>query len=382
MKTGLLPENNRLAALSAAAAVVLALLGCHSNPPPVAPAPVVSQAAVITAPTSAAPNPAVTPSPKPRQEHKFDGESAFALLRKQCDFGPRPIGSSAHEKCLAFLLEEMRKYADETLTQKFNYKAGSVNLPNTNVIGVFYPAGTTKPSNHPILLMTHWDTRPIADGPYSTEKDRGFRFENGAWHPQAPILGASDAASGVAVLLQLAKMFKANPPPCGVVMLLDDGEDYGDFLGGGGEGDGVELGAHYFADHYKDKEYVPEFGQPTYGILLDMVGGKNAFFPREELSETGAAKTYDDRVFQKADELGYGAIFPKEKHQSVGDDHVWTNKAGIPTIDLIQPLPSLDYERTGYIYWHTLQDTPDHCSPKTLKAVGEVVAGVIYSEAP
>lgn len=327
---------------------------------------------------------AVTPTSSAKHENaSFDGEAAYALLKKQCDYGPRPIGSTAHEKCLAFLLEEMRKYADDTITQKFDYKAGSVKLPNTNVIGIFYPAGSKKPSDHPILLMAHWDTRPIADGPFSAETKHGvvFRFNNGTWRPQAPIMGASDAASGVAVLLQLAKMFKANPPQAGVIMLLDDGEDYGDFQADGNKGDGVELGARYFAEHYKDDQYKNQFGQPIFGILLDMVGASNAFFPREEISDKYALM-YNDKVYSKASELGYGKMFPRDKTQSVGDDHVSVNEAGIPTIDLIHPLPFLDYEQSGYTYWHTLQDTPDKCSAKTLKAVGDVVGGVVYSEAP
>lgn len=349
-----------------------AVYGCH---PASTQAPPVVQQAVVTTPVVSTQTERASITPD-----KFDGEAAFAALQKQCDFGVRPIGSAAHEKCLAYLLEEMRKYADVTLTQKFNYKAGSARLPNTNVVGVFYPAGSTKPSKHPILLMAHWDTRPIADGPFSAESKRGvtFRFYSGVWHPTAPIMGADDAASGVAVLLELAKIFHKTKPAAGVIILLDDGEDYGDFQGPSGGGDGVELGAKYFAEHYKE---TPEYGQPTFGILLDMVGAKNAFFPREGISDE-RARQYNDKVFGAAEALGYGQMFPNDKTQSVGDDHVSINDAGIPTIDIIHPLPFNPYAESGYIYWHTTQDTPDKCSAKTLKAVGDVVSAVIYSEAP
>jgi len=325
-------------------------------------------------------NPAPAKQPAPPTHYSFDGEEAFSCLKKQCDFGPRLIGTAQHEKCLAYLLAEMRKYADVTLTQKFTYKAGSSRLPNTNVIGVFYPAGSNKPSTHPILLLAHWDTRPIADGPFSAETKRGvaFRFSNGIWNPQTPILGADDAASGVAVLIQLAKMFKEHKPPTGVVILLDDGEDYGDFEADGNQGDGVELGARYFAQHYKE---TPEFGQPAFGILLDMVGGKDAFFPRELISQE-RARVANDKVFGAAAALGYGDAFPTNKTQSVGDDHVSINDAGIPTIDIIHPLPFGEYQQSGYVYWHTTQDTVDKCSARSLKIVGEVVASVVYSETP
>jgi len=253
-------------------------------------------------------------------------------------------------------------------------------MPVTNVLGVFYPAGSGKPAERPIVLMTHWDTRPIADGPYSSETARGIQFRYGAngWKPLAPIMGANDAASGVGVLLELARLFKLKRPPVGVILLLDDGEDYGDFHGNSGDGDGVELGARYFAQNYKtDKSY----GQPAYGILLDMVGAKNAFFVKERLSEE-SAPALNDRVFTLGRSLGYSEIFRAEGLQDVGDDHVSMNAAGIPTIDIIHPLPGQNSPEGAYRYWHTRDDTADKCSAATLKAVGDTIAETIYREAP
>ncbi len=368
-------SGKRLALRGAACAiatlvVAVGALACRSNPPA---APKITPAAVVN-------QPVVQPQPQAATHYPFDGDAAYASIKKQCDFGPRVIGTQAHEKCLAYLLDEMRKYADETFTQKFNFLTSTQRLPNTNVVGVFYAAGSTKPSTHPILLMAHWDTRPIADGPYSAESKRGvaFRFSGGNWTPTAPIPGADDAGSGVAILIEMAKQFKAHKPPVGVVMLLDDGEDYGDFEANGNAGEGVELGARYFAQHYKE---TPAFGQPAYGILLDMVGASNAFFPRESISQE-RARVANDKVFGAAEALGYGSIFPSNRTQAVGDDHVSVNDAGIPTIDIIHPLPFGEYLETGYTYWHTTQDTPDKCSAKTLKIVGEVVESVIYSETP
>ncbi len=294
--------------------------------------------------------PAVSPSDKQAETHPaFDGERAFAELKKQCDFGVRPLGTDAHEKLRAYLLDTMRKYADKTITQEFKYR----DMPVTNIIGIFTPAGSDKPSAHPVLLLAHWDTRPIADGPFSSETKKGVSFRYGpqGWKPTAPV---------------------------GVLLLLDDGEDYGDFRADDGQGEGVELGARYFAKHFRD---TPEFGQPDFGILLDMVGAKNLILPRELNSQQYAPGT-NEKVYGVAQSLGYGNIFLSNETQDVEDDHISINLAGIPTIDLIHPLPFADYQTTGYRYWHTLEDTADKCSAQSLKIVGDTVAEVIYRETP
>ena len=284
----------------------------------------------------------------------------------------RPLGSDAHDKMRTWLISEMKKYADKTVLQEFKYH----DMPVTNVVGVFYPRDKHEAAKAPILLMAHWDTRPIADGPYSSERNTRFAFKDGKWSHETPIMGANDAASGVAVLLELARIFKLQPPLCGVILLLDDGEDYGDFLSNNHEGDGVELGARYFAQHFTEN---PIFGRPNFGILLDMVGGKNLILPREGFSQRYAPGT-NEKVYNIATSMGYGSTFKNDLVQEVGDDHVSINEAGIPTIDLIHPLPMGEYATTGYRYWHTLEDTVANCSAKSLKIVGEVVAEVIYRE--
>ena len=306
----------------------------------------------------------------------FDEARAFAVLKKQCDFGPRVLGTLPHDRTHDYLTAEMKKVADQTIMQEFKYRGMTVS----NIVGVIYPAGATAPSKNPIVLMAHWDCRPIADGPFSTEvnKSPAFRYGPKGWNRLTPISGASDAASGVAVLLELARLFHEKKPAVGVLIFLDDAEDYGDFQANGQTGDGTELGAKYFSAHYGE---TPAFGKPLYGILLDMVGGKNAIFPREQFSQNYAADV-NDKVFRIAKELGYGETFQSEKAQGVGDDHISLNERGIPTIDIIHPLPYSPYDKTGYTYWHTLQDTPENCSAKTLKIVGDVVAETIYREKP
>ena len=311
---------------------------------------------------------------KPAVHPKFDADRAFASLKKQCDFGPRYLGSAGHDKCLDYLKTEMKKYADETVLQEFKYR----DFPVTNVCGVFYPEGKKAPSTAPIVLLAHWDTRPIADGPRSTVAGKGAPYVYGAkgWNRLNPILGASDGASGVAVLLELARLFKEKRPTVGVLIVLVDGEDYGDFRAKGGQGDGVLLGAEYFAKNYRK---TPSFGVPFNGILLDMVGGKNLIIAKE-LGSQNAAPGMNDKIFSVAQSLQHNDVFLYDEIQEVEDDHTPLIRAGIPTVDLIHPLPYGNFETRGYTQWHTLEDSPENCSAAALKAVGETVAEVMYRE--
>jgi glutaminyl-peptide cyclotransferase len=373
----------------------LLLSGCQSNDAPVAAQPAgnvqaASASNPISSPISAGPStssstssPVVSPASgtataaQSAKRPEFDAQEAFALLTKQCDFGPRPLGSAVHEKTKTFLLSEMEKVADKTIEQKFMYRG----MPVTNVIGIFYAAGTTTPAKNPVLLLTHWDSRPIADGPSSSEinKSPAFRYGANGWNRTTPIMAANDGASGTAVLLQLARMFKKQPPPVGVVILLDDGEDYGDFNANNHAGEGVELGSRYFAKHFKDNG---SFGFPDYGILLDMVGGKDLVLPTELKSMQYAPGTLK-KVFQAGQRLGYNNVFRADLSFQVDDDHIALNQAGMHVIDLVPFFGnSAPQGVSDYTYWHTLQDTVDKCDPATLKIVGETVAEVVYSETP
>ncbi len=355
--------SNRTSAI-AGAAIVLLTGGCgaRASAPGSAPAnaPTMSVAATL----------AQSPVPK------FSGTQAFDVLKKQVAWGPRVPGTPPHEIELKYLQSEMQKYANTTVLQKFTYR----NLPITNVVGVFYAAKRTTPSLHPILLMAHWDTRPVADGPYSTATAAGpFLFGPHGWNRTDPIPGANDGASGVAVLVQLARIFHKDPPPVGVLLLFDDGEDYGDFRANNGKGEGVVLGANYFATHYRQN---PIFGAPAFGILLDMIGGKDMrIYP--ELNSVQFDPDLNQQVFQIAKSLGYGNIFRTDQSQDVDDDHITMNEQGeISTIDLIQPLPGPGALPGAYKQWHTVNDDVAHCSATSLKAVGSVVTQLIYQQSP
>ena len=172
---------------------------------------------------SQSPLSAATPSPLPPRS-AFDGNDAYRMLVAQCDLGPRPPNSPAHEKCKALILKDLKPYADEVISQPFTFhdNARHVTLALTNILGVINPAGQKK-----VMLFTHWDTRPTAD--------------NDLDHKDRPIVGADDGASGTAVLLELAKVFHAKRPDVCVELLFVDGEDWGP-----GE-DKMYLGALHFA---------------------------------------------------------------------------------------------------------------------------------------
>ena len=312
---------------------IFALAGCNgaSAVPNNPPAPVI-------APIKPAVTTPATPVAVKTDRPFFDENKAWTHLVKQCDFGPRPVGSEAHRKTLAYIVTEMKKYADKTVEQNFTYKG----LPLTNVIGVFNPESPKQ-----VLILTHWDTRPRAEQELEPANQK------------KPIIGASDGASGTAVLLELARNLKEKKPDVGVILLFVDGEDYGDFA----KDEGVLLGAKYFAKNHDGYH-------PDYGILLDMVGDKDLDIYRETQSENYAPGT-NNKVFNIAAELGYGKYIINRLETNVTDDHIPLCQAGIPTIDLI------DF---NYKYWHTLDDIPANCSAKSLGIVGNLVAEVIYRE--
>jgi len=272
---------------------------------------------------------------------KFDGIEAYQYLIAQCQFGPRNPGSEGHERTRKYLLDKMKQYTNLVKTQEFVYPdtAQNTKLELTNIIASFYPKKKQR-----VLLCAHWDTRPFAD----KDPDSSLR--------EKPILGANDGASGVALLLQIAKIISQKEPKWGVDMILFDGEDYGREE----ELDKFCLGSKYFA---KNKgEYKPEFG-----IVLDMIGDKDLNIHKEGYS-TKYAKKVVDLVWGRAQKLKLDC-FGDSTQYFIYDDHIPLLEAGIPCIDLI------DYDNP---YWHTTQDTPDKCSPESLQKIGGLLLEILY----
>lgn len=271
---------------------------------------------------------------------EFSGERAFHYLVSQCDFGPRYPGSPGHEMAERYLSSELDRWCDEIHLQRFSVRTTSgKDLLLTNIIGVINPKDSG--NKRTVLLCAHWDTRPFA------EMDR--RFKN------APILGANDGASGVAVLLELARVLSSSRPKVRVLFVLFDGEDYGM------DTRDMFLGSKYFAKNLW--KYRPDFG-----ILLDMVGDKDLDIYVEENSQMAAPELVE-LVWGTAERLGISAFHRDVKYR-IMDDHIPLIESGIRCIDLI------DFD---YPYWHTTEDTPDKCDPESLKAVGDLLLHLLFS---
>ncbi len=268
----------------------------------------------------------------------FDGERAYTDLKKQVSFGPRVPNTKQHIQCRDWLVGQLKPLADKLIVQSFWDRARENDLHLHNVIAVFNPKASKK-----LMIAAHWDSRPVSD----QAKSASDRIK--------PVPGANDGASGVAVLLELARCLKKKAPDVCVILAFWDGEDYGPHA------KEMFLGSRYFVQD-------PKGFRPDSGILLDMIGDADLEIPREVNSNISDRDTMD-RLWAIATELGYQKHFPDRLGQAIEDDHIPFIEAGIPFVDLI------DFD---YPYWHTPNDTADKCSAKSLKVVGDVVLSYIY----
>jgi glutaminyl-peptide cyclotransferase len=292
----------------------------------------------------------------------FNADSAFYFVKKQVDFGTRVPNTAPHEKCASYFVKTFKAYNWSVIEQKFTAEAhDKTKLKLNNIVASYNPNASKR-----ILLMAHWDTRPYAD----QEQDPKLHHR--------PIDGANDGGSGVGVLLELARVINqsALKPTVGIDILLFDGEDYG---------------APSFADHdenssktwclgsqyWSSNKHVAGY-QAYYGILLDMVGSKNAKFAMD-----GTTKEYapviQRNIWEVAKGLGYGNVFVDQVSEPIIDDHLYVNQiAKIPTVDIIE------YEPSDGAYfsatWHTLKDNIDNIDKTSLKVVGQTLLQVVYRE--
>lgn len=289
----------------------------------------------------------------------FNEDSAYAYVAKQVAFGPRVPGSKAHLACRDWLVSELKRHGAETTVQNITVRTfDNTVISGYNIIGSINPDAPVR-----IMLSSHWDSRPFAD-----------------WDPdpanhRKPIPGANDGASGVGVLLEIARVLQTNKPPVGVDIFFWDVEDYGEPQDAQekGAGDFWGLGAQYWSRNPHSPGYTAR-----YGILLDMVGAPYASFYHEGFSMKYASGVVN-RVWNHAQALGYGNYFLNADSNPITDDHYYINTiAEIPTIDIIQQVPN---SKTGfYPYWHTLKDDIDQIDRGTLKAVGQTVMRTIFYE--
>ena len=272
----------------------------------------------------------------------FSAEAAFQHVRTQVGFGPRVAGMPGHDRQLQWMVEYLSGRADSVTLQKFTHTTSTDHrkLAMANVIAHFNPQATDR-----VLLVAHWDTRPTAD----SEADEADR--------KRPIDGANDGASGTAVLLEIANVLSKTKPGVGVDLLFVDGEDYGP-----SEPD-MYLGAKYFAANVGGY-------RPLYGVLVDMIGDRTPEFPIEDNSQRMAPEVVQ-RIWNLAEELGFGRYFPRTNAGAITDDHVPLNQAGIRTANIID---CCDHP------WHTLEDNLDNVSAEGLGVVGAVLLELIFRE--
>lgn len=275
----------------------------------------------------------------------FQSDSVYQYLAKQVSFGPRVPNSDAHRRAGDWLSSELKRHGAKVTEQKMQLKAfdGTV-LNSRNILGQINPDAKER-----ILLLSHWDSRPWAD----KDPDPDKRSQ--------PVDGANDGASGVAVLLEIARQLSLHPIQKGVDILFVDAEDWGT----DGDDDSWALGTAYFVENPPSG-----FVMPQSAILLDMVGGKDAVFCREYFSER-ANPALAEEIWQTAHQLGYGEIFLNRMGSAIMDDHIQLIKAGIPAIDIIEYNPE---NNTGFNpRWHTTSDNMEGISKATLGAVGQTL---------
>jgi len=284
---------------------------------------------------------------------QFNADSAYSFIARQVGFGPRVPNSKSHEDCASWLTSKLNEYCDTVYLQKTKVLAGDKKeLPCLNIIGVINPNAKRR-----VLFLAHWDSRPWADqeNPPSGQ----------------PIDAADDGASGVAVLMELSRVLKSNSfnKEIGIDILLVDVEDYGKTEWGE---DSYALGAQYWSNNPHVSGYTAEAG-----ILLDMVGAKNARFPQEGYSKQYAGYVLK-QVWAAASKAGYSSYFTYENGGHITDDHVPVNEIRkIPTIDIIN-LPT--GSPTGFgSHWHTHKDNMDIIDKSTLKAVGQTLLEYLYT---
>jgi glutaminyl-peptide cyclotransferase len=304
-------------------------------------------------PSTATPKTVV--APKPRVEIPlFSQDSAFQFIEKQVAFGPRVPNTEAHKKCRTYLANTLKRFGATVIEQDFSADTYTgIKMSGANIIGSFNP---TNPKR--IILAAHWDSRFQAD----QDKDKAKQ--------KTPVMGADDGASGVGILLEVARCLKKTPIDLGVDIILFDIEDQGADTG---DDTGATwcLGSQYWARVPHLQGYKADFG-----ILLDMVGAKGATFPKEGYSMYYAPQL-TDKVWQLGIDMGYINYFVNTQEKQGGfitDDHYAVNKvAGIKMTDI------LNRKETGFgAHWHTSDDGMKIIDKETLKAVGRVVTAVTY----
>ena len=290
----------------------------------------------------------------------FCSDSAYQYCQAQCEFGPRTMNSKAHDDCEKWIISKFESFGMQVTAQKAVLKGyDGTSLNSTNIIASYRPDLTDR-----VLLCAHWDSRPWADN----DPDEAN------W--KTPVMAANDGASGVAVMLEIARLLSKDTLQLGVDFICFDAEDWGvpQWNEDNFDSDSWALGAQYWSTNLHKNGYRARFG-----ILLDMVGGQGAQFYKEAMS-VQYANHIVEKVWRAAQVVGYGSMFPSQQGTGVTDDHISVNtKAKIPTIDIIPYYPNCEQSSFGPT-WHTVNDNMEHIDKNTLQAVGQTLIQVLFSE--
>ena len=304
-----------------------------------------------------------TTAPVTVQPPEFCADSAFNYIKAQTDFGPRVPNTKVHDDCGIWLGAKLSFLgADKVYFQNFNATTFDGNtLKCTNIIGSFNIGQPTR-----IILCSHWDSRPWADNDPDPAN----------W--MKPVDAANDGASGVGVILEIARQMQKQAPEIGVDCIFLDAEDWGP--SDSYQGQHLETWWGLGTQHWAKNPHVEGY-RARYAILLDMVGGKGASFCREGYS-IRFARPVVEKVWSAARKLGYSSIFKPVDGGYVTDDHYFINAmAKIPSIDIVPYLPGCRESSFGPT-WHTVSDNIDNIDKKVLEAVGKTLIEVIYNEKP
>lgn len=324
--------------------LTLNLISCSSgagpvvtpeNPPAAPPVEEEEAAPTEVAPTPtpvASPLPTATPvpptataNPMPAPSLVFDGEQAYQHVLNQVALGPRPTGSEAGWATGDFIIGELEKAGWEAEEQEFSFKG----VRGRNIIGKRGGEGPV------IILGAHYDTRPAADqDPAPNQRE--------TW-----IEGANDGASGVAVLLEMARVLEPEKLNHEVWLAFFDAEDRGRL-----EGWPFSVGARHMAENLTVN--------PQCVVVVDMIGDAD----QQLYYEQNSTAELSQEIWAVAAELGYSDYFIPEPRHTIIDDHIPFLERLIPAVDII------DFD---YPYWHTVEDTADKVSPESLERVGRTL---------
>ena len=288
----------------------------------------------------------------------FDADSAYAFVEAQLAFGPRIPGSKGWSRCGDYLAQTMGRWCDTVVVQEFKARLwDGTTVPGRNIIGSLNPKAPKR-----VLLGAHWDSRMWADHDADDGKHR------------SPVPGANDGASGVAALMEMARVMSTMPPSVGVDFVFFDVEDQG-----------VPEWAEAFdenswckgSQHWAQNRHVPYY-TAVYGVLFDMVGTRNPRFTQEQISRHYAPGLVT-KLWKCAAALGHSQVFVDQATDPILDDHLYINQiAGIPTVDIVQNSPSISF----FEHWHTTTDDLAAVDRESLRLVATVTMTTLYADYP